>query len=103
MGSKTKQFTQEKLTGTVYTPTPIVQAILDKCGYSGKEILGKTILDPSCGDGRFLCEIVERIIKVSPKDQLKENLSFVHGWEIQNEALDQCRKNLDKLVKPFGF
>lgn len=103
MGSKTKQFTQEKLTGTVYTPTPIVQAILDKCGYSGKEILGKTILDPACGDGRFLCEIVERIIKASPKDQLKKNLSFVYGWEIQKEALDQCRRNLDKLVKPFGF
>jgi len=103
MGSKTKQFTQEKLTGTVYTPTGIVQSILDKCGYSGETILGKSILDPSCGDGRFLCEIVERIIKISPKDQLKDNLGFVHGWEIQKGALDQCRANLDKLVKPFGI
>lgn len=103
MGSKAKQFTNEKLTGTVYTPIHIVEKILDSCGYMGKEILGKTILDPACGDGRFLCEIVKRIIKISPKDQLKQNLSVVHGWEIQKDALDECRVNLDKLVKHFDI
>jgi hypothetical protein len=103
MGSKTKTFTQDKLTGTVYTPIEIVKLILDRCGYKGETILGKTILDPSCGDGRFLCEIVARIIKSSPKKDLKKNLGCIYGWEIQKDALDKCRANLDSLVEPLGL
>ena len=103
MGSKTKTFTKDKLTGTVYTPVDIVKLILDRCGYIGSEVLGKTILDPSCGDGRFLCEIVTRIIKASPKKDLIKNLDCVHGWEIQQDALEKCRANLNSLVEPLGL
>ena len=54
MASLTKAYTKEKLNGQIYTPDFIVNKILDNVGYNSKEILGKTILDPACGDGRFL-------------------------------------------------
>ena len=62
MGSLAKKYDQQKLFGQVYTPDYIVCKILDDVGYRGEGILGKKILDPACGDGRFLCEIVKRII-----------------------------------------
>ena len=54
MASLQKQYSDIKLQGVVYTPTWVVNRILDSVGYIGSDILGKTVLDPACGDGRFL-------------------------------------------------
>ena len=55
MGSLVKKYTKEKLTGQIFTPFSIVNKILDDTGFNTANILQKTILDPACGDGRFLC------------------------------------------------
>ncbi len=99
MGSLLKQYDWQKLQGVVYTPTFIVQKILDAVGYVGKEILGKTICDPACGDGRFLLEIAKRIIDESPQNQLAENLSYIHGWDIDENAVNQAKINLNELIR----
>jgi len=99
MASLTKLFSQKKLFGQVYTPHFIVCKILDDIGYNSPEVLGKTIIDPACGDGRFLVEIVNRIIEFSPENNLKENLECVHGWDIDDVAIVECRENLNHLVK----
>ena len=44
------------------TPEPITTMILDTIGYTGQQILTKTIMEPSFGDGSFLVSIVQRII-----------------------------------------
>ena len=62
MASLVKNYNQEKLFGKIYTPQHIVEKILDDVGFSGSSILGKLIIDPACGDGQFLTEIVKRII-----------------------------------------
>lgn len=49
-----------KHSGQVFTPAFLVKNILDICHYTGTDILQKHIIDNSCGDGAFLCEIVER-------------------------------------------
>jgi len=99
MASLAKSYSQEKLFGQVYTPQFIVCKILDDVGYNSPEILGKTIIDPACGDGRFLVEIVKRIIDFSPENDLQKNLECVYGWDIDEIAIIECRENLNNLVK----
>ncbi len=52
---------KHKTLGQVYTPKWIVDEILDLVGYNNSVILDKTILEPACGDGAFLIEIVKYI------------------------------------------
>jgi adenine-specific DNA-methyltransferase len=103
MGSLLKTYSQEKLNGKVYTPSFIVKKILDDVGFVGKDILGKKILDPACGDGSFLKEIVKRIIAVSPLEDLEKNLSCVYGWDIDEQAIRECIVNLNNLTDEFGI
>ena len=99
MASLVKEYSQEKLLGQIYTPSFVVCKILDDIGYNSTNILGKTIIDPACGDGRFLEEVVRRIIKLSTKNDLKKNLLCVYGWDIDSEAIKECIKNLNDLIK----
>ena len=48
--------------GQYMTPAPITTMILDTIGYTGPQILTKTIMEPSFGDGSFLISIVQRVI-----------------------------------------
>ncbi len=102
MASLTRTYTQKKLLGKVYTPAHIVEKILDEVGIQGPGLLGKSILDPACGDGRFLIEVVQRIIHFSPIEHLTDNLNQVHGWDVDKAALADCKAALDELVAPFG-
>lgn len=99
MASLVKKYSQEKLFGQVYTPDFIVCKILDNIAYNSPKILGKKIIDPACGDGRFLVEIVKRIIKFSPQNELKNNLEKVYGWDIDETAIKNCIVNLNNLTK----
>jgi predicted RNA methylase len=98
MASLTKNYTDKKLLGQVYTPHHIVKKILDNVDYQGFNILGKTIIDPACGDGQFLIEVVRRIIQVSPKLDLKKNLACVYGWDVDAQAIEKCKENLNQLL-----
>ncbi|MDR2905335.1 MAG: N-6 DNA methylase [Helicobacteraceae bacterium] len=98
MGSLAKNYVLEKLFGRVYTPKFIARKMLDDMGYNSAAILGKKIIDPACGDGRFLIEIAKRIINFSPKEKLKENLERIYGWDIDETAIEKCIKNLNDLI-----
>jgi len=99
MASLAKSYSQEKLFGQVYTPNFVVCKILDDVGCNSPKILGKAIIDPACGDGRFLVEIVKRIIEFSPENDLQKNLECVYGWDIDSVALKYCISNLNNLIK----
>ena len=49
----------------IFTPAHIVDLILDTIGYTESNVIEKTIMEPSFGDGAFLCNIIERIIVYS--------------------------------------
>ncbi len=103
MASLQKTYNNRKLTGQVYTPKYIVNKILDDISYNSKEILGKTILDPACGDGRFLIEIAKRIIEFSSISDLEKNLSKIIGWDIDNSALKEAEIKLNSLIEGQGI
>ena len=50
MASLAKEISRKKQLGQVYTPIWIVHKILDDMRYVGKSMLGKSVLDPACGD-----------------------------------------------------
>lgn len=103
MASLAKVYSKEKLTGQIFTPDHIVRKILDDVGYEGAKILGKSILDPSCGDGRFLLAAARRVIAQSPPENLPQNLLMLHGWDIDRWAVASCKENLDLLIRPLGI
>ncbi|MEN9610556.1 MAG: hypothetical protein RLZZ628_1370 [Bacteroidota bacterium] len=103
MASLAKTYETQKLLGQVYTPPFIVEKILNEIGFKDTSVLGKTILDPACGDGRFLEEIARRIIALSPKEDLINNLLRIHGWDIDEQAVQFCIENLNKLITPFNI
>ena len=45
----------------VFTPPNYVEKLLDGVGYD-KNLIGKRILENSCGDGNILVEVVQRYI-----------------------------------------
>lgn len=103
MASLTKHYTSQKQTGRVYTPTPLVERILDLAGYVAPTLAGKRILDPACGDGQFLVEVARRIADAVPADRLRAALGCLHGWDLDEAALAACRARLDAVVAPFGI
>ncbi len=49
--------------GAVFTKPEIVRLILDLAGYtSDRSLLDFTLLEPSCGDGAFLLEVIDRLV-----------------------------------------
>lgn len=99
-----------KHSGQVFTPGYLVSNILDYCGYSiSAKILNKHIIDNSCGDGAFLCEIVIRycqsfLERNNNLQLLKEELQkYVHGIEIDTDTHKQCIKNLNAVSSRFGL
>ena len=103
MASLQKIYSKKKLEGQVYTPDFIVKKILDDINYNNKNILGKTILEPSCGDGQFLVEIAKRIIKFSSKNNLKDNLLKIYAWDTDKNALQIAENKLNKLIEGFNI
>ncbi|RLA08782.1 MAG: N-6 DNA methylase [Gammaproteobacteria bacterium] len=103
MASLLKEYSKEKLTGQIWTPFYIVDKILDDIKYDGSDVLGKTILDPACGDGRFLIKIAQRIIKYSKLCDLQHNLNNIYGWDIDKKAIKIARQKLDKIIQPYDI
>ena len=90
----------------VFTPESTVTYMLDLAGYKTK-LYGKKVLEPSCGDGSFLLQIVRRYIldclnnKFSKK-KIKEGLSHdIYGFDIDKDCVRQCKQNLDELVAHY--
>lgn len=84
--------TRIKATGEIFTPTELVRDILDRLL---KEIFtdpDKTYLDPSCGDGQFLGEVLIR--KVENGIDFEQALSTIYGVDLMQDNVDLCRERL---------
>ena len=104
-----KAITSEKGNGRIYTPLSIVTNILDLSGYCGSAIIKKHVIDNSCGDGAFLCEIVRRYCEESLKlnyslSKLRDDLqTYIHGIEIDSVEHRKCIENVNKVAYSFGI
>jgi type I restriction-modification system DNA methylase subunit len=81
-----------KATGEVFTPTRLVQEMLDQIPVGQFEDPAKTFLDPSCGDGQFLGEVLIR--KMENGSTFEQALGTVYGVDLMQDNVDECRKRL---------
>lgn len=99
----------KKAKGRVYTPEYIVNNILDMAHYIGENIFEKHVIDNSCGDGAFLCEIINRYCEFALKkgltlDSLQMHLEkYIHGIEIEPVEHKKCLENINNVVKRYGI
>ena len=85
-----------KQTAEVFTPTPLVQEMLNKLEKEDPTLFSdstKTFLDNSCGDCQFLSEVVIKKMEKSGCS-LEEALSTTYGVEFMKDNVDECRKRL---------
>lgn len=90
------------------TPKRYVKKLLDSVGYK-KNIIGKKILENSCGEGKILIEIVCRYIKDAQNKGLssydiKRGLERdIIGVEVDHSLIQICIANLDKAIKKYNL
>lgn len=98
-----------KKNGQIFTPDFIVQSMLDYCNYKGTQVVGKHIIDNSCGDGAFLRSVVCIYIEVArteglSNDEIKCHLeTYIHGVDSDKVALDACKENLTYVAQEYGL
>lgn len=86
----------------VYTPMRIVRDMCDMMPDAWDSI-GKTFLEPACGNGNFLAEIFERKLKLCKgvSDGVLA-LSCIYGIDIQPDNVEESRQRLfDMFVGAF--
>jgi hypothetical protein len=81
-----------KATGEVYTPTELVQEILDKIPTEQFSDPSKTFLDPTCGDGQFLSEII--IKKMEHGSTYEQALATTYGADLMPDNCRECIRRL---------
>ena len=94
-----------KKLGQVTTPDWIVHEILNACDYIGKSILKRYALEPACGNGQFLCEMVKRYIQAGKDSYLSNEQiiadleQYIIGIEIDKKAYNECLSQLNQITQ----
>ena len=82
--------TRIKSTSEVFTPTELVQHLLNEFVDPGS--IKENFLDPSCGDGQILSEIL--IKKMQAGMTHEEALKTIYGVDIMQDNVDECQDRL---------
>lgn len=92
MSGVDREKSRVKATGEVFTPTTLVQEMLDQLPAEVFTDPAKTFLDPTCGDGQFLGEVLIR--KMENGSTFEQALSTVYGVDLMIDNVDLCRDRL---------
>lgn len=98
----------QKANCQIFTPPKVVKKMLDILGYT-KNLYGNKVLENSCGDGRFLTEIVRRYIEdcrlngFSDKEICDGLTQDIWAYEIDKDTYNKCIQNLDQVVKEYSI
>lgn len=90
--------------GEVFTPLQTVREMLDTLEKENPGIFdpGRTFLEPACGDGAFVGEILRRKFERCRKRQdFTVALESVYGFEIQADNVAACIANVRELCRSY--
>ena len=100
---------KKKKDGKIFTPKPIVKYMLYNSLWRHHE-LDQHIIDNSCGDGAFLCEIVSNYCETYKFEHMRKGSDFkttletyIHGIEIDPVEHKKCLENLDAVAEKYGI
>ena len=92
MSGVDREKTRVKATGEVFTPTPLVEEILDNMDQQLFVDPTKTYLDPSCGDGQFLASVLYR--KLQNGIDFETALGTIYGVDLMEDNVELCQERL---------
>ena len=81
-----------KANGEVFTPTWLVEEILDEMDQEMFTYPDKTFLDPSAGDGQFLSSVLYR--KLQSGVDFETALSTIFGCDLMPDNVKLCQDRL---------
>lgn len=91
----------------IYTKPWVVDFILDLVGYDDKhDILSKCIVEPSCGEGSFTSQIIDRLCNAT--EQQKGSLSWqqlsrcLRAYDLDPVALKKAQEGAAKILAEHG-
>lgn len=90
-----------KRTGEIFTPTVLVNDVLDKLPMTEFIDPNKTFFDGSCGNGQFLAAVLLR--KLQNGHNFEQALRTIFGIDIMFDNVDLCRNRLLCGVEQFRF
>lgn len=93
MGGIERDKLRIKATSEVFTKTEDVQTCLDELEDQVWLDVNNKFIDPSCGDGQFLSEVVIRKMERSGCS-LEEALSTTYGVELMEDNVKLCKERL---------
>lgn len=92
--------------GEVFTPVKTVREMCDmlEAENPGKDVFAPetTFLEPACGDGAFVLEILRRKFeRCKCRWEYIVALKSVYGFEIQADNVDKCIENVKALCLEY--
>ena len=91
---KTKKRVKEQ--GEVFTPRQLVNEMLDTLPKDLAKDKTKTYLDPACGSGNILVEVLDR--KIQHGSTPLQALQTTYGVDIMPDNVLECRKRLFEVA-----
>lgn len=89
----------------VFTPDWLVKKMVDMLPPDELAKPEKTVLEPACGEGAFLAEILKRkLARVKPgSEEAFLALASLYGVEIQADNVAACRRRLLDIFRPWAL
>ena len=92
--------------GEFYTPDWLAKYVITQAGFDGD--ISKRVLDPACGSGTFLVEVLNKIYEKNKKERHKEKLithisKNVVGFDINPVAVLTARTNYLIALSRFNL
>ena len=106
MSGADREHVRVKATGEVFTPIGLVQNTLDliKTEVTAEsavtaDLISKTFLDPTCGDGQFLTEVLIRKLESLSKEEITDKefeqaLQTIYGVDLMPDNVRLCQDRL---------
>jgi len=80
-------------TGEVFTPSDLVEDILNNLPLDSWTDPSKTFLEPSCGDGNFLIVLKQRLMSHGHSE--RQVLSRLYAVDLMADNVEECKNRLD--------
>jgi hypothetical protein len=90
-----------KATGEVFTPMPLVKQVVANLPIEKLKDPQSTHLDPSCGDGNFLVELVNVLSQYHDRDHVLDHM--VYGIDIMPDNIHTARTRLGLTPERNGW
>ena len=102
--------------GVVYTKQWVADLILDIAGYTpDQDLLSKVIVEPSCGAGTFIAQIIDRLMEsishqsyqlqelLQPNRQESALYKCIIGYDLDKAAVKKTRKVATSKLISYGI